>query len=209
MKVNIVEDSTNTDKEIEYLNFVKRINKNLEDVNYELLINGNESIFKVKEYMISDNSDRFIKLATRLGGGRGEFYTNFNSKTILQKAEGFGRLYLISSSLEDYKWKITKEEKIINGKKAFKAILINQDVENETYSWFCPEIPSSTGPIGYGNLPGLILELYLKNGFAFFADRITASSEKIQITAPNKGKKITREEFEKIGDEATNKMKKG
>tara|TARA_R100001369_G_scaffold21885_1_gene39900 strand:- start:524 stop:1153 length:630 start_codon:yes stop_codon:yes gene_type:complete len=209
MKVNVVEDSTNTDEEIEYLNFVKQINKNLENINYKLLLNENESIFKVEKAMKIDENDRQIKLATRLGGGRGEYYTNFISKKILQKADGFGQLFLISSNLKDFKWKITKEKKIINGKQTYKAILMNENVENKTYAWFCPDIPSTTGPLGYGNLPGLILELHLKNGFAFYANRIVISSDVIEITPPAKGNKVTREEFEKIEEEAMNNIKKG
>jgi GLPGLI family protein len=211
MKVEIVEDSTNSDDAIKFLKFANKINTSLENVSYKMVFNENECIFEVVKTMESDN-DRYVKLATKLGGGRGVYYINMERELILQQASGFGETFLISSSLNDLEWEITKEEKVVNNKKVFKAILKtkkNSKSEKNTFAWFCPEIPSSFGPVGYGNLPGLILELHLDNGFVFYANKIIFGTDEMDIKAPSKGKKISREEFDKIGKEAIGKMKKG
>ena len=211
MKVEIVEDSTNSDDAIKFLKFANKINTSLENVSYKMVFNENECIFEVVKTMESDN-DRYVKLATKLGGGRGVYYINMERELILQQASGFGETFLISSSLNDLEWEITKEEKVVNNKKVFKAILKtkkNSKSEKNTFAWFCPEIPSSFGPVGYGNLPGLILELHLNTGFVFYANKIIVDSNKIKIEKPTKGRKVSKEEFEKIGKDAIDKMKNG
>ena len=66
--------------------------------------------------------------------------------------------------------------------------------------WFTPEIPVSSGPAGYGGLPGLIVHLDKDDG----AVQISLSSivmrdiEKGEIEEPKKGKEVTQEEFDEI-----------
>jgi GLPGLI family protein len=66
-------------------------------------------------------------------------------------------------------WTLTNESKKIDGYLCYKAVNVDR-VENGSdvfdhpiVAWYCPEIPYSYGPIGYGNLPGLILELQVRN----------------------------------------------
>lgn len=211
MNSDIVKDSTKTDEVKKYLNFVTKTNKNLKDIKYLLKFKLSESNFQVINRLEIDKKS-YKRLASNLGGGRGVFYTNLKTKQVLQKANGYGEIFLINSKISNYKWKITKEKKLINGKKCYKAILEKtkeSKAKFETYAWFSPELPFNFGPIGYGNLPGLILELHLNNGFSFYATEITLNIKGIKIKKPIKGKKVTREEFEKIGKETMGRMKKG
>ena len=74
-------------------------------------------------------------------------------------------------------------------------------------AWFTPQIPVSNGPGEYAGLPGLILELS--------ADRTTILCSKIvmnpkaaeTIKPLEKGKEVTREEFNKIVKEKTEEMR--
>ncbi|MGK6351902.1 GLPGLI family protein [Parapedobacter sp. DT-150] len=77
--------------------------------------------------------------------------------------------YLLVDSFENgwhTGWEITGESKEIAGYKCFKATRYNLswDLKGEerrfpVTAWFCPELPFSFGPLKYGGLPGLILEL--------------------------------------------------
>lgn len=73
--------------------------------------------------------------------------------------------YLITDSLKT-KWKLFNETKIINNYKCYKATILEEMSNGKTKvvtAWYCPEIPVSVGPKGYGGLPGLIFELQDKN----------------------------------------------
>ena len=66
----------------------------------------------------------------------------------------------------EYKWKITKETKTINGYKAYKAIANSIEIDpddpaykGKVFAWFTKEIPIPAGPGRYVGLPGLILEI--------------------------------------------------
>lgn len=67
-------------------------------------------------------------------------------------------------------WNMHQESKYIGKHLCFKATN-TQVVENgngkvfnhPVVAWYCPEIPMQFGPNGYGNLPGLIIELQVRN----------------------------------------------
>ncbi|MEN9489527.1 MAG: hypothetical protein RL494_1792, partial [Bacteroidota bacterium] len=64
-------------------------------------------------------------------------------------------------------WTLTNENKLISGYKCYKATTPvfksdgtkKTDLSSLVTAWYCPEIPTKMGPNGYGDLPGLILEL--------------------------------------------------
>jgi len=78
----------------------------------------------------------------------------------------------------------------------------------KTVAWFTPSIPVSAGPGSYNNLPGLVLEVNVKDG-----DRIISATsvdehtgEMARLEKPKEGKKVTREEFDQIVDEKMKEM---
>jgi len=69
-------------------------------------------------------------------------------------------------NVSDLVWKITDEEKTINGYKVRKATTDSFELDpnegfsfGKTIAWFTTEIPISVGPARYYGLPGLIVEL--------------------------------------------------
>jgi GLPGLI family protein len=191
------------DSKVRFLAFLKKINTNLQKIDYTLEFNAFESIFFSSKIMESDNK-RDMKLATNLGGGRGLLYTNIATKLKLHQADGFGEIFLIKGKVE-YDWHLTQETKIINGYTCNKAYLKNEKGE-KIIAYFTKEIPFSFGPNGFCGLPGLILELNLTNGFAFTVKEIFINRKiSREILKPTSGVEISEKEFLEVGK---NKMKK-
>lgn len=63
-------------------------------------------------------------------------------------------------------WELSNEIKYIDKYRCYKASLKHpiESRKGTVIAWFCPELPYSFGPKGYGGLPGLILELIDNRG---------------------------------------------
>ncbi len=189
------------------------------DVDKVLLVSENEYIFMNDEEANAKRmAERQAAMGDRGGDGRGMRMMMFgggnDERLYVDKEKGIrvdkqvfmSREFLIEEDLPEYKWKITGEMKEINGLVCQKAQLVDT---TEVVAWFCPTLPMDAGPAGYYGLPGLILELYVGR----FNTLITATSvetdleEEIMIEIPDRGKKISREEFEQIRKEKIEEMR--
>lgn len=74
----------------------------------------------------------------------------------------------------------------------------------EVEAWYTPQIPVSHGPLEYWGLPGLILEVSADNTTMLCSKLILNPEETIEIEAPDKGKEVTKSEYQAI---ITEKMK--
>ena len=66
----------------------------------------------------------------------------------------------------------------------------------EIEAWYTPQIPVSHGPGEYWGLPGLILEVSAGNTTMLCSKIVMNPQEKIKIEAPDKGKEITKSEYQ-------------
>lgn len=66
----------------------------------------------------------------------------------------------------------------------------------EVEAWYTPEIPVSHGPGEYWGLPGLILEVSAGNTTMLCSKIVMNPKEKIKIEAPDRGKEITKSEYQ-------------
>ena len=81
--------------------------------------------------------------------------------------------------------------------------------EKPVIAWYAPEISLNYGPKGYGNLPGLILELQ-EGEFKYYAAKITLNpKKKININIPSKGELLTEKEFEARGEKLSSSFWEG
>lgn len=125
----------------------------------------------------------------------------------VEQREFFGREFLIKDKVPSYKWKIMGEAKEISGYLCQKATTMVDT--NEVVAWFCPTLPSPVGPNGYGQLPGVILELVTDNGIN------TLTAEKIELKPvdskefeePKGGKVVTKAEYDTIVKEKIEEMR--
>lgn len=89
---------------------------------------------------------------------------------------------MVKESLKD-NWTMHNETKVIDNYVCYKATNVNI-IENDSgkifrhpvVAWYCPQLPYNYGPNGYGNLPGLILELQVRN-VVFGVKKIDFNSE--------------------------------
>jgi len=71
-------------------------------------------------------------------------------------------------------------------------------------AWYTPQIPVGHGPSEYWGLPGLILEVSAGNQIMLCTKITINPEEKIEIEAPDKGKEITKKDYQAT---ITEKMK--
>jgi GLPGLI family protein len=74
-----------------------------------------------------------------------------------------------------------------------------EDVEiktTEVEAWYTLQIPVSHGPGEYWGLPGLILEVSAGNTIILCSKITINPEEKIEIEAPDKGKEITKNDYQ-------------
>ena len=134
-------------------------------------------------------------------------YRDLENDKVVESREFMGRNFLIKDDVENFKWKLTGEQKKILTYNCQKAVL--QDTTRKVFAWFTSEIPVQAGPVSYGNLPGLILELDIDNGTrTYVAGKVEYKTlEKNAIEVPDKGKTCTRAEYQKIVDEKMKEMR--
>jgi GLPGLI family protein len=161
-----------------------------------------------------------------LSMGGGKTYKNTSEKTVIQETEAFSKQFLINDELAQMEWKMTGKTKKIGDYTAHEAVFQNirevqsismsdegkksetrQDTTN-VVAWYTSDIPVPHGPDDYWGLPGLILELNDGN-VTYLCTKVVLNPDKgVAIEVPNKGKKVTAKEFQKINDEMAAKMMK-
>lgn len=175
-----------------------------------LYIEFNDSIAKNVKNVKKEDFGLHAFESLYLGSQIEKYYLN-HSKIVLTNVEQsniFGKEEFII--LKDFNnlWKLTKESKIIEGRKCYKAY-IEESKKNITTiitAWYDPKISLSYGPKGYGGLPGLIIEL-TDNYCTLRLSKINYTNSYVKIEKPNKGKIITYEEYNKIFEDRMNYLK--
>jgi len=133
-------------------------------------------------------------------------YLNFKDNLKIEQREFMTRVFLIMGEPSKDNWKLTGKQKMILNYPCQQA---TQIIEKDTISaWFAPSIQVSAGPGNYVNLPGLVLEVDLNNGKRIIKALLVNLKEidKSLITQPNKGKKVSRDEFKAIVEEKMKEM---
>lgn len=129
-----------------------------------------------------------------------EIYKFKNMKTA-SKIKNDDKVILILD--RDQSWQITSETKIINqftcykATSNFKVVRVDKVFQFPIIAWFCPDLPSEFGPMGYGGLPGLILELQERN-IVYGVQKINleANIKNINLPTFNKYNEMTESEWE-------------
>lgn len=139
-------------------------------------------------------------------GDDSQLYTDLTKNVSLQKQVFMDREFLIEEKIESPKWKITGKQKTVLN---YTCIEATTTLDSALVTvWFTPQIKNAVGPNGLTGLPGAILEVEMDHGnLRYVATKITLKPlDKKAISRPKDGKKVTKEEFEKIVIEKEKEM---
>lgn len=184
-------------------------NKLLTQINFILTFNNTASLFKAEEFLEVEN---YQSLYAALGPDGSTVYYN-SEKQRLRQIDCYGEIFLVK--YPKFKWELLNETKTIAKHTCYKAVtkeLIKTrkgQIERLVVAWYAPEINLPYGPLGFGNLPGLIFELnYLSYRYTITKIDLNQKDE-IKIKEPTKGINVTKDEFEAIGRKTMDDLKKG
>lgn len=139
-----------------------------------------------------------------LGENKMFIHKNLDDKIIYEEVY-LDRKYLVTDSLVTYDWKITKDNKEIQGLNVYKAMATTPDKRFGVIAWYCPKLNTSHGPEKYWGLPGTILELTIFHldqnsvyeSIQFITTEINLSSEE-KVLLPKRSKRISKSEYNKL-----------
>lgn len=160
-----------------------KIEKIIEKISYTLNFNTNEAYFFANKILVEGDVD-YYNVAACSSRGKLKCYQNNSTKESRSFNDNKRTGIVIVNNEQKYDWSLLNETKIIDNYKCYKAttaLYYNGKTYNDLRitAWYTPEIPVSFGPIGYGGLPGLILELQNDLG-TFYVKKINLALD----TAP-------------------------
>ena len=200
--------------------------KNRLEKTYVLTFNKEESVFKEEEKLDAISGatdswgknfapgDQYKNVKTNTQIQNQEFYgKKFLVKDKLQPIEwkmgsetkqiGKYNCFKATASIptNDLTWYSFSWDKLRNAQKETDSINTDSAEKEismtEVEAWYSPQIPVGHGPLEYWGLPGLILEVSAGNTTMLCSKLIMNPDEKIKIEAPEKGKEITKKEYNK------------
>lgn len=186
---------------------------------YELTYGNNQSLWKQGE---NDNeedgsfhSEGGAQIRMVVAGSNDVLFTNLETGKRVESRELMDKTFIVDDTITKLKWKMTGETKTILGHNCMKAtatrtsrrtimnmdngVMERKEVDDTSniIAWFAPDIQVSAGPGEFqGQLPGLILEMDVKDGTQVF--KATSLSEKADLASikePTGKKRYTSAEF--------------
>jgi GLPGLI family protein len=217
-KMDIQLDSTQMETEM-HKRMIEMMKKQFEKT-YILSFNKEESLYKEDEELEAPQPAGMVMVVMD-SGESGELYKNIKEDRYTDHNEMFGKVFLIQDKLRKIDWKLGSETKNIGEYTCYKAtttrmaevvesaISVNGDKELDAEAepemeeititaWYTPQIPVNNGPGNYHGLPGLILEVNDGRQTLICNKIVLNPKDKVSITEPTKGKKITQEKFDAI-----------
>lgn len=189
--------------------------KNRLEKTYILSFTKEESFFKEEEKVAAYSG------ATDSWGSnftRGPQYKNIKENKLVQEQEFYGKKFLVKDQLQAIEWTMGTASKLIGQYMCFKATAsvptselswynfswqdLRDQPEDDTIqmteveAWYTLQIPLRHGPAEYWGLPGLILEVSAGNTTILCSQIVLNPKEKIDIKIPEKGKEITKNDYQ-------------
>ena len=201
-----------------------KLNIDIDDDNQEMLSNVPKEHISSRELIFDSTASIFQSISKKnedetIEGESGKgtmvikmnvpddhIYCDLIGKRRIEQRDFMSRKFLIEIPFSSSSWKLTGRQKDILNYPCQEAIL--QDTIRKVTAWFTSAIPLSTGPSGVCNLPGLVLRAELNGGeISFEAKSIDLKAvDHKSIVRPTEGKKVSREEFNKIVMEKNKEM---
>lgn len=197
-------DKNSISKDLNTERLLNDLKKVISKIQFELIFNSERSIFKQKDYSLSEKERLLYDIASSGVEEEVFYYRNNQEKFVLR--QDLGKNYKVVFPLDQYKWTTTKETKTINGFKCYKAYANWSEYDYKRKKllkfkpvvWYASGVPFSYGPKGLDGLPGLVLEGSL-NGVLFFKIKKSVSNDFVLSSYP--------EEFPILFDSHSKKIK--
>lgn len=182
----------------------------------DLSFNQEFTYYKVSPKQEQIDAERAAQDNMEGRGGGGMRRMMFNNKGIhygdlkkgkyLDQRLFFDKEFLIKDEPKKLQWKILGEAKQIAGHVCQKAATMIDTVQ--VVAWFCPTIPVSAGPNGYGQLPGMILEISPDERTTITAETVEFKPmDASDFEQPKSGKVVTKDEYDQIVKEKMDEMR--
>ncbi|OAB28189.1 GLPGLI family protein [Flavobacterium fryxellicola] len=167
----------------------------IESEMYTLEFNTIKSVFYCEGGLSIDGKNKSLKL----------YFREKDSLYSLRPENDpdFGEIIIVEN--RNTKWDLLNESKTIDGYLCYKATstLVRNNGTKGVFkfpivAWYAPAIPVPFGPLGYGNLPGLILELQERNilyGVSKIVLNFKDEKTKTKLFKPHIGRRISSEEL--------------
>lgn len=196
----------------------------------EVLFGNDQSLRRTLEDDMPDelsSESGGMHVRMMIAGANDITYMNFATGRTVEQREFGARNYIVADSISMLNWKLTGETKMILDYPCQQAVaqrigkrmmtsMENGEIKNKEVAdtsnitaWFTLSVPVSAGPEYQGQLPGLILAIDINNGRTVYrAVEIMPAVDLADIKAPNKGKKVTAEEFTKEREKMMKEMQR-
>jgi GLPGLI family protein len=200
---------------------------------YELTFNKNEAVFEQILELEKPKPEGGMMMSFKMSGD-GNKYINTKDKIYIEEEDLMDEEFLVKDSLQKIDWIISEETKKIGDytcqkatfiipvskmhqksydsylekvKKGEKGLFEMKKPEPTTVvAWYAPEIAVSFGPSGIWGLPGLILQLE-ESRLIYLCTKVSLkNNEIVKIKVPNKGKIVSKKEFEKYEEKMQKRM---
>lgn len=134
-------------------------------------------------------------------------YIDFQNESRTALMEFMTREFQVESPLENRGWKLDPSRRKIGEYVCMKATM---NLEGDTVTaWFAPELPLPAGPAEYYGLPGIVLAVERLGETVLLATSIDLRPPPAELLdKPERGKKTSPEDFERIVEEKLEEFKK-
>lgn len=204
MKCNLSDLNTDDNANKVKNEILSVLETNSDDLEFNLTFSKNASIFSFNNKM--KKNENSVNLSQINAENLGLFYIDNNKGIILNQKTIYGQPFIVKENINNINWILTNEHRKIGNYTCYKAIYNTKvylrsesgkiEKQKNVIAWYSPQLPYSSGPIGYCGLPGLIIELH-DDIFIYYLKKIDFyKTNNIKIGYPSNGKLVSKIEFD-------------
>jgi GLPGLI family protein len=132
-------------------------------------------------------------------GGQSKIFTDLKNQKVIEQRDFMNRMFLVEKPMPEMNWKITGNQKVILDYPCMEAFRLDT-AGVKTIVWFAPSITVKSGPSGFCNLPGMVLEADINNGSRHYTAKNIQQvpPDKLKLQRPREGKAVSEGEFKDI-----------
>jgi GLPGLI family protein len=187
-----------TDASMESIkDYIFKMEEELNDLTYSLRLRGTESLWFLHDKM--SYSDAHMGKAY---GGDHTYFFDATANEYIEQRLFLDHFFILKSKQREFKWELFDETKEILGYTCYKAVskeeklIKGQTKSFYTVAWYAPKLKYTVGPLDFGGLNGLILELTDKKRKYYCTEILSPKQISLFILEkPTQGKAISEADY--------------